>query len=170
MLKHILVPVDESELSERAIDYAKKIVDPKGKITLVMVVDPPGATTGLTPGPYPVPAMDYGRLDYDNIPLNMLEHADAYLDKLILDIKRDVIRSEVHSCFGAPAEAIIETAEDLKVDAIVMTTHGRSGISRWIFGSVTQKVLSAAPCPVFVIPPSKKELKKAQATQKTATQ
>ena len=57
---------------------------------------------------------------------------------------------EVH--VGEPANVIVETAERLKVDAIVMSTHGRSGLSRWLFGSVTNKVLSANVCPVYVIP------------------
>ena len=53
---------------------------------------------------------------------------------------------------GQPAERILEQAEELAVDAIVMSTHGRSGVSRWVFGSVAQKVLSGASCPIFIIP------------------
>ena len=54
--------------------------------------------------------------------------------------------------FGDPASVIVDTAGQLHVDAIVMSTHGRSGISRWIFGSVTNKVLGMAECPVLVVP------------------
>ena len=69
---------------------------------------------------------------------------------------------------GDPATVIVETAQKLHVDAIVMSTHGRSGLSRWLFGSVTQKVLAASCCPVFVIPAKvTEESKTPEAVKKT---
>ena len=53
---------------------------------------------------------------------------------------------------GHPPDTIVDTAQRLGVKAIVMSTHGRTGLSRWLYGSVTWKVLAAAPCPVLVIP------------------
>ena len=53
---------------------------------------------------------------------------------------------------GDPAKVITDIADKNKANAIVMTTHGRTGFSRWLFGSVTQKVISAMPCPVMVVP------------------
>jgi nucleotide-binding universal stress UspA family protein len=49
------------------------------------------------------------------------------------------------------ANAIIDLARERKMDVIVKTTHGRSGISRWIYGNVAAKVLERAPCPVFLV-------------------
>jgi nucleotide-binding universal stress UspA family protein len=55
------------------------------------------------------------------------------------------------------AEAILDYTEQHKVDLIAIATHGRSGVSRWVFGSVTQKVIQAAPVPVLVIRPHEKD-------------
>ncbi len=147
MLKHILVPLDRSAISEQALAYARRVVDPDGCLTLITAVDPPSpAVTNLFPEPAEFRAMH----------LDLLEDAEIYLED-----KRDVVKDavaqvvcEAHA--GPPAQAILEVASDLAVDAIVMTTHGRTGINRWIFGSVTQKVLAEATCPVFVIPTYKR--------------
>jgi nucleotide-binding universal stress UspA family protein len=52
---------------------------------------------------------------------------------------------------GFVPEAILKAAETEAVDLIVMSTHGRSGLSRWVYGSVAAKVLQAAPCPIFLV-------------------
>ena len=52
---------------------------------------------------------------------------------------------------GIQAETIINVAKDLKVDFIVMSTHGRTGFSRWAFGSIAEKVIRGAECPVFIV-------------------
>ncbi|MFP4322877.1 MAG: universal stress protein [Anaerolineales bacterium] len=146
MLKHILVPLDRSKLSEQALDYARRVVDPAGRLTLMTAVEPPvPAVTNLFPDPN----------EYRAMHLDLLEDAEIYLEN-----KRDVVKDAVANVIceahaGMPATAILEVAHDLAVDAIVMSTHGRTGISRWVFGSVTQKVLAEAPCPVFVIPARK---------------
>jgi nucleotide-binding universal stress UspA family protein len=54
--------------------------------------------------------------------------------------------------FGEPASVIVDIAGRLRVDTIIMTTHGRSDVSRWLFESVTSKVLAIVTCPVLVIP------------------
>jgi nucleotide-binding universal stress UspA family protein len=58
---------------------------------------------------------------------------------------------------GDPASMIADLARSTNADAIVMSTHGRSGLSRWLFGSVTLKVLEAAVCPVYVVPAKVRE-------------
>ncbi len=63
-----------------------------------------------------------------------------------------------------PAAFILKVADELNVDAIIISTHGRSGISRWLFGSVTQRILNHACRPVFVIPSRERQ---AQATVQT---
>jgi nucleotide-binding universal stress UspA family protein len=60
------------------------------------------------------------------------------------------IHTEVH--LGNPTSVIVERAQALHVDAIVMSTHGRSGINRWMYGSVAQRVLALMPCPVLIVP------------------
>lgn len=146
MLNHILVPLDASELSERAIEFAKQIVSPEGRITLLSVVEPPASPYLISSAVYPIP------FDYDQMHEEQRKHAHEYLERTLKRVSDVAPNSDFSVRIGSPAEAILEAAKDSHVDAIVMSTHGRSGLGRWIFGSVTQKVLSAAPCPVMVIP------------------
>jgi nucleotide-binding universal stress UspA family protein len=55
---------------------------------------------------------------------------------------------------GAADEVILDYAEEKKFDLIVMTTYGRSGVYRWIFGNVTQRVLRHSLTPVLIVPPT----------------
>lgn len=57
---------------------------------------------------------------------------------------------------GIPYKEIVRTAEEEKVDLIVMSTHGRTGLDRLVVGSVTEQVIAHAPCPVLAIPPSRR--------------
>ncbi|MBZ0276472.1 MAG: universal stress protein [Anaerolineae bacterium] len=149
MLNHVIVPLDGSELAEEAITHAKNIVAPQGKITLLSAVDIPEVPIY---GYYPPAAIP----DYESAEENLLPRAQSYLDELGKHVKEDGFTVGTEAHVGEPAQVIIEAAERLKVDAIVMSTHGRSGLSRWLFGSVTSKVLSAKPCPVYVIPSKNK--------------
>ena len=78
--------------------------------------------------------------------------ASDYLNQITQNLPKPHPQIEISVQVGSPADVIVDTAKSFGVDAIVMSTHGRTGLSRWLFGSVTQKVLSATPCPVFVIP------------------
>lgn len=157
MLNHVLIPLDGSLLAEEAIAPAKNLLKPRGKIILVSVVEPP---------------MHW---EYGVAPFMMLQEAQSKTDQLVARAKaylHDVaarLRAEnfyVETLIesGDAATVIVDIAQADKVDAIVMSTHGRSGISRWLYGSITGKVLGAAPCPVFVIP-SKQNVKTAEVDQ-----
>lgn len=151
MLKHILVPLDGSALAEKALDYAIQIVAPKRRITLVSIVEIPDVANTF----HPLPAN-----------LNMVEDnltsGRDYLMRVANELRKThQLRINVEIKVGKPAEVITELAETEFVDAIVMSTHGRNGIERFIFGSVTQKVLNAMPCPVFVVP-GKETIKSAE--------
>jgi nucleotide-binding universal stress UspA family protein len=145
MLKHVLVPLDGSKLAEEALDYAREVVAPDGKISLVCAIevnDPPAY------GYYaPVTMPDNEATKNELLPI-----AQHYLEGLASDLNKDGIKARFEVSIGDPVTVISETAERLHVDAIVMSTHGRSGISRFIFGSVTNKILGTKICPVFVIP------------------
>jgi nucleotide-binding universal stress UspA family protein len=168
MLKHVLVPLDGSALAEEALEDAKRILNPKGRMTLVTVIDLPQV---LPHSFYPTfPAYseivaDESTWSYQYSQEQLLSQAKAYLTHII-DLSKVLteLEFEMRTEIGDPATLIVKTAEQLKVDAIVMSTHGRSGISRWLFGSVTSKVLSAAPCPVFVIPSKQRQHELEQST------
>lgn len=153
MLNHVLVPLDESHLAEKAIRYAESVINPSGgKITFLTVIDVPATPYMFSPGPYSAPIIEGGMDDYENLIRNLTDHAKEYLQKAAQMVQNPDIKTAVRVQSGTPAEAILEVATELDVDIVVMSTHGRSGLSRWVFGSVTQKVLNAGLVPVLVIP------------------
>lgn len=142
MLKHLLVPLDGSALAEKALDYAVQIIAPKRRLTLLYIIEVPEIANTFHP---------IGNIPHD-VDVNLASARD-YLARVSADLKRDHdLRVNIEIKIGRPAEIITQVAETEFVDAIVMSTHGRSGIEKFIFGSVTQKVLTAMPCPVFVVP------------------
>ncbi len=145
MLQHVLVPLDGSKLAEEALDHAINILCPGGKITLLSAVDVPEVPVyGYYP-PATVP-------DFQSTIEELVPQAKNYLEQIAKGIDKPELTICVEAAIGEPARVIAETAARLKVDAIVMSTHGRSGLSRWLFGSVTNKVLATRCCPVYVVP------------------
>ena len=153
MFKHLLVPLDGSALAESAIDYARQITQPGATITLLTAVDVPeyAITTFYAGGVLSEPARQSSTTEH------MLPHAREYLNAISNKLEEAGWKVRVETVVGDAAHTIIDTAVNENIDTIVMSTHGRSGINRWLFGSVTQKVLAAAPCPVLVIPNIKRD-------------
>jgi nucleotide-binding universal stress UspA family protein len=154
MIQHILVPLDGSQLAELALPYAVQMGYPNRHITLLSVIDIPEIQAYSL---YEVP-MTISPDAYNDFVANAERSARDYLQRIAEQLRTDsqlVINTEYY--VGEPASVILDRARKLKIDAIVMSTHGRSGFSRWLFGSVTQKVLNAMPCPVFVVPGGKRE-------------
>lgn len=145
MLNHILIPLDGSLLAEEAIAPSKQIVNTNGKITLVSVMDMP---MHWEYGLAPTAVFE----ESHKVTEKLISQAKAYLEEIAAVLRADGFQVESVAQYGEPATVIVDTAVAHKVDAISMSTHGRSGFSRWLFGSVTSKVLSTSPCPVFVIP------------------
>lgn len=156
MLAHILVPLDGSLLSEEALSYARQMVDPHGKLTLVTAVELPIVMPDTL---YPVYSLSFEQLHSDHpgahfySPEHLLNNAKTYLEH-VAERLHDVTDVDIQIRYevGEPAEVVLKIAQEKQVDAIAMSTHGHSGFTRWLFGSVTTKVLNAAPCPVLVIP------------------
>jgi nucleotide-binding universal stress UspA family protein len=87
------------------------------------------------------------------LPLDLLwSHATEYLARLERTLSGRGVRVTARAVEGFPADAILETAKREGATMIAMSTHGRTGLARWVFGSVTEKVLRASPLPVLVVP------------------
>ena len=82
--------------------------------------------------------------------------ARSYLNKVGKGIRSEKVSVEIRVVIGNAAEEIIKAADEIDVDLIAMSTHGRHGISRWAFGSVTDKVLHGSHKPILVVRASKK--------------
>ncbi|MBZ0301656.1 MAG: universal stress protein [Anaerolineae bacterium] len=149
MFDHVLVPLDHSSLAEAALGYARHMVDVNGRITLLTVVDAPendDPVEHVSPGLTTMASMPVA------IKQNARVQAENYLNQVVYRVQKLHLDVNTIVQIGLPADVIVDTARNLGVKVIVMSTHGRTGLGRWIYGSVTQKVLSAAPCPVLVIP------------------
>lgn len=152
MLKHILIPLDGSELAEKALPYAKEIIAPDGKITLLAVIDVPEYAISAFYSAGVVPENTNRQIMMDK----MIPQTHDYLESIGNQFGQDIVIDQ-EVVIGEAASAIVEMAEKKEVEAIAMSTHGRSGLGRWLFGSVTSKVLGAVNCPVFVVPNRKEE-------------
>ena len=137
MLKKILAPTDFSELSVRGVRYACELAKDVGaEVTIlnVVTVDESGINKG-----------------------EMGEHKqrlDEFVAKNVADVIANLRISKLVDA-GQAYVAIIDCAENERIDLIVMSSHGRSGLSRMLIGSVTDKVLRGASRPVLVVPSEK---------------
>ncbi len=139
MIKRILVPLDGSELAESALPYAQAVASKTGaEVTLLTSLHNVDSWAGR-----PV------QTDKESVALvhDYLEAKGRELVSEGLSVKTDIGSDPA-------AEAIIDHLTNEDEDLIVMSTHGRSGITRWVFGSVAHKVLHAAHCPILLIRPS----------------
>jgi nucleotide-binding universal stress UspA family protein len=152
MLQHVLVPLDGSEVAEKALMHAQSIIDPaQGRMTLLSVVDIPEYAMVSH-----YPAVIQYEDKYDKINSELIPQATDYLNKQAESLRASGYTVDVDTITGDAANSIVEKADAIGVDAIVMSTHGRSGITRWLFGSVANKVLESSNCPVFIVPVRKR--------------
>ena len=148
MIQKIVVPLDGSKLAECALPYAEEIAS-KMDVEVVLV-----SVTERVQGYEPVRAP--GKMfEVDYVPVGigkMEKQATRYMDRIVKKFEGKGIKVSQEVLLGDPAEEIIIYAELKKCDLIIMASHGRGGISRWLHGSVAEKVFRAAGIPVMIIP------------------
>ena len=140
MIKKILVPLDGSELAARAISYAEELaVQFDAELLFIWVVHPLVETSDEAIGVY------------EGIRKAHHKEAKTYFKTAPLNLHKSAFQTTTKVLEGPVAETILDMAVEESVDLIVMSTHGRSGLERWVYGSVADKVLQHAPCPVFLV-------------------
>lgn len=161
--KKILVPLDGSVLAAQALPHAEEIARGLGaKLILYQVVE---ATGGFMVAPIgtgssgPSVGVGVGRVGAgvmigDDEIRRALDDAEAYLARLAASLQHQKLDATIDINTGDPATYIVDYAAAHAIDLIVMSTHGRTGVRRWIYGSVANKVLQAAPCAVLVVRPT----------------
>jgi nucleotide-binding universal stress UspA family protein len=137
--KTILIPLDGSEMAETAIAEARQLA--RSDSTLVLV----RAASALSlPG-----------TDMVDTQLFAVREAEAYLDSLKDRLEQEGVRRiQTHVWYGPAGAAIVEAARSYNADVIVMSTHGRSGFGRLVFGSVAESVLRGTTVPILLVRPS----------------
>ncbi len=144
----ILVPLDGSELAEAAVGTAVELSRSFGsEVLLVGALD-------LTAGMYDVYAEAFSPVD---LRTQLESFLGGALGRVRSRLEGEGISTRVFLKVGIPHEEIATLADEEGVDLIVMTTHGRRGLAHLLLGSVTEKVIRTAPCPVLVVPPGPRE-------------
>jgi len=143
LFRHILVPIDGSEPSLGAVQMALRIVElcPDCKITVLYVIDKLVLNE----------LVRFSKRSEEEVEAELAEQGRRYLALAHKDAERNGVVAQCQSRRGDPFEEVIAAAKDLRADLIVMGHTGRRGTSRVLIGSVTQRVLDYAPCPVLVM-------------------
>lgn len=137
VFSRVIVPLDGSANAEAAIPVAAKLTGPDGEMILATVADQNLLHT----------FEDFANSEH----IATRDAASRYLESRAVELTDGPEVSTMLDDDPDPAAGLVGLAERLDVDAIVMSSHGRTGVSRWLLGSVTEKVVRAAPCSVVVV-------------------
>jgi len=144
MYDKILVPLDGSALAEDVLPHVAEMTShTKSEVILLQVClyDQPSEDECLFPA----------AIDREAEKCQMAAERMRYLNSVAQRLRKLGFNVRIAVEFGYPAERIVDYANEHKVSLIAMSTHGRSGISRWVYGSVADRVLQAATVPVLLI-------------------
>jgi nucleotide-binding universal stress UspA family protein len=146
-MKEILVAVDFSRDARAALEQGIRLASAFGaRLTLLHVVYDPADAPGF------YTAKKAGKKVLRNLEESAAQMMEAFVAEHLPQgegFRTRIVR-------GLPAAQILQVVEELKADLIVMGTHGRSGLKRLMLGSVADKVIRSATCPVLVVPQRKR--------------
>ncbi|WP_340100346.1 universal stress protein [Salinibaculum salinum] len=141
MTEHILVPIDESDPSSDAMQFAIEH-HPEATITAIHVVDPGEAFAGTS-------------IEGAASRQDVLESQERHAEKLLEDVREkgesEGVTIETDTVVGNVSRSIIEYIEEHDIDHVVIGSHGRTGASRILLGSVAESVTRRSPVPVTVV-------------------
>jgi nucleotide-binding universal stress UspA family protein len=141
--RRLLVPLDGSRAAAAILPYVRRLASLRGTTIVLFQAVPRTIPVAAMEAP-PPPAV----LDADE---QSREETKRYLEGVAADLRAEGFDAEWHMRTAEPAGAILELARELDADLIAMTTHGRTGLGRLVFGSVAEQVLRRSPAPVFLV-------------------
>ncbi len=137
MYKRVLLTLDTSEFAERAIPHAVAVTTAFDADLCILSV---------------VPVMQGDDAAAANIDWDAeVAHIEEYLAGVQKALKDQGIDAEIELRRGNVTEEILIFSEKFEADLMIMSTHGRSGLGRWVYGSVADRVLRYADCPVLLV-------------------
>jgi nucleotide-binding universal stress UspA family protein len=143
-MRRIVCPTDFSAASARAYEHALVLATwYRASLTVLHVLPVPVVA------PPALPLVRSGML----IDGSMRDAVQADLSSLVEPARRAGLHVAGELGDGNPATEAVRVAQEVHADLIVMGTHGRTGLQRWVLGSVAESVLRRAPCPVLTVPP-----------------
>lgn len=141
MYRKILVPLDGSKVAEGVLPHAKALAYSEGAELILLTV---GAN----------PALDFAFSDPGiarSAVIEQEERSKKYMDGIENDLREAGFKTSTVLRVGSIAETILGVAEELGVDCIAMSTHGRTGPARWLLGSIAERVVHNSKVPVLLI-------------------
>jgi len=143
LLKNILVATDFGEPAATALDYGRDLARTFGATLHVL---------HLVENVVSRYATEFAFVDFPEVQMQVEEAARTQLNALLDDEDRTMLRAKpVLRTSMAPAAAIVEYAKTERIDLIVMGTHGRGAVAHFLVGSVAERVVRSAPCPVLTV-------------------
>ncbi|PWW81830.1 MULTISPECIES: universal stress protein [Prosthecochloris] len=144
-IRRILCPVDFSEASRKAVRYAHEFAKGMGaSLVLLNVVEPRPMAVDMS-------------LSYVPLEEDLEKAAKEDLEEIIRTEREKGIEVQADVQIGTPSETILEKAEELDVNLIIVGSHGKTGLSRILMGSVAESVVRKAKCPVLIVKAEEKE-------------
>ncbi len=141
-IKKVLVPVDFSDYSKSALNYAVDFAKHfNAQLFLIYVVEPVIYPPDFSMGQIAVPSID----------LDMDKRAKEELENLVQKQIPKELTTKTIVKTGKPFVEIIDTASEINADIIIIATHGHSGVEHILFGSTAEKIVRKAPCPVLTL-------------------
>ncbi len=138
MYRRILVPLDGSELAEQALPHANAVAQAfNASVELLQVVPIPEEGSSAADRPVGWEAE--------------VAEAREYLGGIATRFAQAGIECHSNVTSGSVADEILRFCEDAECDLIVMSTHGRSGLGRWVYGSIADRLLRHAKVPVLLV-------------------
>ena len=143
LYRRVLHPTDFSKASRRAFDHAVALAKrERAELLLLHVMTPPAPFVG---NGYVSPKT------YEDLEAAALHSAESQMKTALAKAKKAGGRVTAILSEGVPFEQIVRTAKSKRADLIVIGTHGRTGFSRLFLGSVAERVIQLAPCPVLTV-------------------
>ena len=141
----ILCPVDFSDASRKAVQYAREFAASMGSsVYLLNVVEPRPMAVDIT-------------LNYVPLEEDLEKAAQEDLDVVLQDLLGAGLKAECAVEIGNPADVILDKSGDPEINLVIMGSHGKKGLSRFIMGSVAETVVRKAQCPVLIVKAEEKE-------------
>jgi nucleotide-binding universal stress UspA family protein len=143
MGRNILVPIDESKQSTRALEFVLE-EHPDSRITVVHVINPDDI--------FQSPGIESSRMaSYEQIRQHHEQRAESLLETARKQADDEGVEIETDYLTGKVSKAIIDYADEHDIDHIVLGSHGRTGARRILLGSVAEKIARRSPVPVTIV-------------------
>ncbi|MFC2062903.1 universal stress protein [Chloroflexota bacterium] len=145
MYQKILLPLDGSELAECVLPHAESIAKGCGttSVVLIRVVSPIQVRYDIS--------YSLSEPEQEKLYSQAVQHTQSYLEQVAGRLKEQGLSVTPEVLTGPVAESIAEYTRKNEIDLMIIATHGRSGVSHWVWGSIADKILRSACVPVLMI-------------------